>query len=122
MVSTQTGDLGVDTRLPVNPLTAYFRWTNLVMRFQIDPTIALSLLGLAVSLAVSYMIACERWRRRSRGLPLPPGPKGVPFFGNVAHFQMPQPWKAHRELCNIYGTYTCFPLPARWTDPDLQVM
>ena len=92
------------------------------MSVQIDPTITLSFLGFIVSLAVSYVLACERWRKRSRGLPLPPGPKGIPFLGNVAHFQIPQSWKAHRELCAIYGTYTSLPPPVPWTDPDSQVM
>ena len=73
------------------------------MKSQLGSFFSLSVLGLVVPLVVSYALSRERWRKRSRGLPLPPGPKGLPFIGNVADLQRPEVWKAHRELCNTYG-------------------
>lgn len=49
--------------------------------------------------------AAARKRRNPRGLPLPPGPKGLPVIGNLR--DMPaddkHPWKAYHELCKEYG-------------------
>ncbi|KAI1794937.1 hypothetical protein LXA43DRAFT_94640 [Ganoderma leucocontextum] len=73
------------------------------MKSQLESFFSLSVLGIIIPLIVTYALSRERWRKRSRGLPLPPGPKGLPFIGNVADFQKPEVWKAHRELCNTYG-------------------
>lgn len=73
------------------------------MKSQLESFFSLSVLGLIVPLIVTYALSRERWRKRSRGLPLPPGPKGLPFIGNVADLQKPEVWKAHRELCSTYG-------------------
>ena len=47
-------------------------------------------------------------RGNGNGLPLPPGPKGVPFLGNIN--DMPKPgvlechhWLQHKELYGAYG-------------------
>ncbi len=76
------------------------------------PTWALAL----VLLAFSYAFSLVKWRRRSRGLPLPPGPKSWPFIGNLAHMGKPEPWKAHHELSQQYGECyrTCY-----WTARSL---
>ncbi|KAJ2928435.1 hypothetical protein H1R20_g8645, partial [Candolleomyces eurysporus] len=46
--------------------------------------------------------AIQRWKKSN--LPLPPGPKGAPFVGNL--FQMPQEegWKKYHEWCKEYNT------------------
>ena len=76
------------------------------MKTQLESLFSLSVIGLIVPLIVTYALSRERWRKRSRGLPLPPGPKGLSFIGNVGDLHKPEVWKAHRELCNTYG--------ARW--------
>ena len=50
-----------------------------------------------------YALSLARWRIRSHGRPLPPGPKSPPYFGNIMHMQKPELWKANRELLKIYG-------------------
>ncbi|KAI0693295.1 CyP450 monooxygenase [Cerioporus squamosus] len=50
------------------------------------------------------------WRNRSRGLPLPPGPKSLPYIGNISHMRKPEMWKAHRELCEKYGDIVHVPV------------
>ncbi|RPD62683.1 CyP450 monooxygenase [Lentinus tigrinus ALCF2SS1-6] len=56
-----------------------------------------------VLLIFSYTFSRAKWYRRSRGLPLPPGPTSWPFLGNISDMRKPQPWKSHRELCRKYG-------------------
>ncbi len=46
-----------------------------------------------VLLIFSYALSLAKWHRRSRGLPLPPGPKSWPFVGNLARMRKPEPWK-----------------------------
>ena len=80
-----------------------FPGSPVLMKAHLESLFSLSVLGLIVPLIFSYVWSRERGRKRSRGLPLPPGPKGLPFIGNVADLQKPEVWKAHRELCNTYG-------------------
>ena len=40
---------------------------------------------------------------RSRGLPLPPGPPGLPILGNLREVQAKYPWKVYHELGKTYG-------------------
>ncbi|KAI0693293.1 cytochrome P450 [Cerioporus squamosus] len=70
------------------------------------PTWALAL----VLLVFSYGISLAKWHRRSRGLPLPPGPKSWPFVGNLSHMGKPEPWKSHHELCQKYGELVYLPV------------
>ncbi|KAI0742311.1 cytochrome P450 [Daedaleopsis nitida] len=60
--------------------------------------------------AAAYVISRIRWQRRTRGRPLPPGPKSLPFLGNIAHMQRPEPWRAHRDLCTTYGDVVYVPV------------
>ncbi|RPD62685.1 cytochrome P450 [Lentinus tigrinus ALCF2SS1-7] len=63
-----------------------------------------------IFLAVTYVLSHARWLQRTRGRPLPPGPKAIPFIGNVAHMRKLQPWLAHRELCEKYGELVYIPV------------
>ena len=40
---------------------------------------------------------------RSHGLPLPPGPPGLPVLGNLREVQAELPWKLYHELGKTYG-------------------
>ena len=68
----------------------------------ISPRVAL-LVALVVFIHFRFR---ARWRNLSDGLPLPPGPKCLPYIGNVFHMLKPaEMWKAHRELCEEYGEH-----------------
>ncbi|KAH9889919.1 cytochrome P450 [Cubamyces lactineus] len=57
--------------------------------------------------AILTILACfqsmVQWRTRSRGRPLPPGPRRLPIIGNM--FSMPtwKPWVGFRDLGEKYG-------------------
>ena len=55
--------------------------------------------------AVAHVLRLARWRSRSRGRPLPPGPTGMPIVGNALCMRQPELWKAYQTLCKTYGQY-----------------
>ena len=73
---------------------------------------ALTSVGIAIVIwfAISYTLSVFRWRARRRGLPFPPGPSSFPFMGNILHMRKPEPWRAHRVLCETYGRSVYAPL------------
>ena len=59
--------------------------------------------ALVVVFLFTYVRSLLAWRARSRGVPLPPGPKRLPFFGNMFNMPASQAWIAHRDLSAVYG-------------------
>ncbi len=55
--------------------------------------------------AVSLVFLRSRldWKARSRGLPLPPGPKPLPIVGNVLGIPKKRPWLGFRDMSKEYG-------------------
>ncbi|RPD62673.1 CyP450 monooxygenase [Lentinus tigrinus ALCF2SS1-7] len=67
-------------------------------------------IALVIWFAISYALSVLQWRARKRGLRFPPGPTSLPFVGNIAHMRKPEPWKAHRTLCDTYGDTVYLPV------------
>ena len=65
-------------------------------------------LAIIVSLGTLVYFTFQRgaqWRARSRGCPLPPGPRGLPLIGNIYEMRQPDLWQAHRTLSETYGEF-----------------
>ena len=68
---------------------------------RIYPTISLGL----VLLCVLYARAIVKWRARSRGRPLPPGPPALPVVGNLFNIPGDRAWFAFHDLAAQYGEH-----------------
>ena len=64
--------------------------------------------GLSFFLSFRYAWTALKWRRRTRGRPLPPGPKPLPVVGNLFDIPTSSPWTRYRDLCAKYGVSACF--------------
>ncbi|PIL29427.1 cytochrome P450 [Ganoderma sinense ZZ0214-1] len=52
---------------------------------------------------VLYLLSIARWRARSRGLPLPPGPRRLPIVGNMFNTPRSRQWIGYRDLSRELG-------------------
>ncbi|KAF9238509.1 cytochrome P450 [Melanogaster broomeanus] len=55
--------------------------------------------------ALCFTIVHRAWRKRAlrNGLPLPPGPRGLPLIGNVFDLNIAHPWLSYEQWGNQYG-------------------
>ncbi|KAF9238500.1 cytochrome P450 [Melanogaster broomeanus] len=63
--------------------------------------------------ALCFTVVFKAWRKRAlrNGLPLPPGPKGLPLIGNVFDINSSEPWLSYEQWGKQYGkwrlTFAC---------------
>ncbi|KAI0770148.1 cytochrome P450 [Fomes fomentarius] len=73
------------------------------MALSLDLPLSHLTIVLLAAYAANYALCLIRWRARTRGFPLPPGPRSLPFLGNIIHMSNRPLWRANRELCKKYG-------------------
>ncbi|KAJ8454613.1 hypothetical protein ONZ51_g12927 [Trametes cubensis] len=56
-----------------------------------------------LSLVLTYIRSLLNWSARTRGRPLPPGPRPWPLIGNMFDFPGLRPWRKFLELTDKYG-------------------
>ncbi|KAG1801000.1 cytochrome P450 [Suillus plorans] len=56
-----------------------------------------------LAVTVLLLLYLRSWSRKSAGLPLPPGPRSLPFLGNVGDIDMVRPWRTYSEWKAKYG-------------------
>ena len=52
---------------------------------------------------VLYLRSVAQWKARTRGRPLPPGPKPLPVLGNIFNMPRSRQWIAYRDLGRVFG-------------------
>ncbi|RPD61603.1 cytochrome P450 [Lentinus tigrinus ALCF2SS1-7] len=67
---------------------------------QVQPQTLISVLIFALAL---YLRSWIRWRSRTGGARLPPGPRGLPLVGNLFNAPKSKPWIGYRDLSLIHG-------------------
>ncbi|KAI0697650.1 cytochrome P450 [Cerioporus squamosus] len=77
------------------------------LRRSLDPMaidlVSLPILGLLILPVALYLYSSMKWRVRSHGRPLPPGPKRFPLVGNIFNAPRFKPWIGYRDLTSTYG-------------------
>ncbi|KAI0755203.1 CyP450 monooxygenase [Daedaleopsis nitida] len=73
---------------------------------------AVRLAGLLLVAIVLSRVALAQiaWYNRRRGRPLPPGPKALPFIGNISVLRQSDLWSVFRDLCSIHGDILHLPV------------
>jgi len=52
---------------------------------------------------IAFVLLAIRSRARRGGLPLPPGPLGIPWVGNIIGLDVAQPWVTYTKYGEKYG-------------------
>ena len=63
------------------------------------------LLAIAAALVVFYFLRSRS--RNPRGLPTPPGPRGLPFIGAIYDVPQEVAWKTFQDWSKKYGKSAC---------------
>ena len=70
---------------------------------QVSGLVTMGLSLVVTFLAALYVRTLVSWSRRTRGLPLPPGPKPLPFIGNMFDMPTSKMCEGYRDLTDKYG-------------------
>ena len=70
-----------------------------------DVDVRIVALALGCLLVAHWLLRSMSWNARTRGRPLPPGPRGLPILGNVLDMPQSKAWYGFRDLSSLYGEY-----------------
>ncbi|KAG2008746.1 cytochrome P450 [Coprinopsis cinerea AmutBmut pab1-1] len=73
------------------------------LRLNSTTLLAATVVALGFLLALKALSMKTAFAQRSKGLPLPPGPKGLPILGNLLQIPKVKPWKVYAEWKKQYG-------------------
>ncbi|PIL24714.1 cytochrome P450 [Ganoderma sinense ZZ0214-1] len=72
-----------------------------------------ALVGVFCAFVFAYLHSRAAWNTRSRGLPLPPGPRRLPLVGNMFDWPKTYHWVAFRDMRARYGDVLYFDIMGR---------
>lgn len=83
-----------------------YRHTNTMLTSWTAPPIPLPLACLFLLLTASYVFSIVKWRARTRGHPLPPGPRRYPIIGSYRFNKGRDIWQVNQDLYDTYGKHS----------------
>ena len=83
-----------------------YRHTNTMLTSWTVPPIPLPFTCLVLLLTASYVFSIVKWRARTRGHPLPPGPRRYPIIGSYRFNKGRDIWQVNQDLYDTYGKYS----------------
>ncbi|KAI0333738.1 CyP450 monooxygenase [Cubamyces sp. BRFM 1775] len=78
--------------------------------FDLGNPLLQGILGFALAVLLLQLLPLRMLLRRG-GLPLPPGPKGLPLIGNILDMPRYKPWVGLRDLSMTYGNLVYLRIP-----------
>ncbi|KAI0352616.1 CyP450 monooxygenase [Trametes cingulata] len=64
-------------------------------------------------LTAKYVWSILAWRARTKGVPLPPGPRPLPIVGNLLELPRTKEWIGLRDMCATYGDMVYLRVPGQ---------
>lgn len=67
----------------------------------------LALQAFSAFVTLYVLLRLKAWHRR-KGLPFPPGPRGLPLVGNIRDIPPMPTWVTYRQWSNVYSESLCW--------------